>query len=67
MELLKLVKYDAQTYITAINVVKNFVIYSDIQKSVHFLRFVVRVARSVCPGCQLAPCHGVSMHPRGIQ
>jgi hypothetical protein len=41
MELVKLVKYDAQTYITSVNVVKNFVVYSDVQKSVHFMRFVV--------------------------
>jgi len=48
MELVKLVKYDAQTYITSINVVKNFVVYSDVQKSVHFMRFVVR-GPLLCP------------------
>ncbi len=41
MELCKVVKFDTEQYITSISVVKNFVLYSDILKSLHFLRFVV--------------------------
>ena len=48
MGLLKLVNLVTQTYITNITVVKSFILYSDVQKSVHFLRFVVRGVRANC-------------------
>ena len=48
MGLLKLVNLVTQTYITNITVVKSFILYSDVQKSVHFLRFVVRGVPANC-------------------
>jgi hypothetical protein len=43
MELCKVVKFDTQTYITNITVVKSFILCSDVQRSVLLLRFVVRL------------------------